>query len=85
MRMVDIIEKKRDGKVLNDNEIRFFIEGYSKNEIPDYQMSALAMAILFRGMNKEEIAALTDAMEHSGETIDLSSIKGEKVDKHSTG
>ena len=57
MRMVDIIEKKRDGKVLNDNEIRFFIEGYSKNEIPDYQMSALAMAILFRGMNKEEIAA----------------------------
>lgn len=61
MRMVDIIEKKRDGKVLNDNEIRFFIEGYSKNEIPDYQMSALAMAILFRGMNKEEIAALTDA------------------------
>ena len=85
MRMVDIIEKKRDGKVLNDNEIRFFIEGYSKNEIPDYQMSALAMAILFRGMNKEEIAALTDAMEHSGETIDLSSIKGVKVDKHSTG
>jgi pyrimidine-nucleoside phosphorylase len=83
--MVDIIEKKRDGYPLSDEEIRFFIDGYSKNEIPDYQASALAMAIVWRGMNKQEIATLTDAMMHSGETIDLSAIKGIKVDKHSTG
>lgn len=85
MRMVDVIEKKRDGKVLTDEEIRFFIKGYTDGSIPDYQASALAMAIVWRGMDKKEIATLTDAMEHSGETIDLSSIKGIKVDKHSTG
>lgn len=85
MRMVDIIEKKRDGGVLSEEEIRFFIEGYTKGDIPDYQASALAMAILFKGMNKKEIAILTDAMEHSGNTIDLSCIAGVKVDKHSTG
>jgi pyrimidine-nucleoside phosphorylase len=85
MRMVDVIEKKRDGKVLTDEEIRFFIKGYTDGSIPDYQASALAMAIVWRGMDKREIATLTDAMEHSGETIDLSSIKGIKVDKHSTG
>lgn len=83
--MVDIIEKKRDGGVLSEEEIRFFIEGYTKGDIPDYQASALAMAILFKGMNKTEIAILTDAMEHSGNTIDLSCIAGVKVDKHSTG
>src|SRR5574344_1984524 len=85
MRMVDVIEKKRDGKVLTDEEIRFFIKGYTDGSIPDYQASALAMAIVWRGMDKKEIATLTDAMEHSGETIDQSSIKGIKVDKHSTG
>lgn len=85
MRMVDIIEKKVEGKELSNNEISFFINGYTKGEIPDYQASALAMAILFQGMSKKEIASLTDSMEHSGEIIDLSSIKGVKVDKHSTG
>ena len=85
MRMVDVIERKRDGEVLTDEEIRFFVDGYTKGEIPDYQASSFAMAVLFRGMNKREIATLTDAMMHSGDTIDLSSIKGIKVDKHSTG
>jgi len=85
MRIVDVIEKKRDGEALSDEEIRFFIKGYTDGSIMDYQASALAMAIVWRGMNKREIATLTDAMEHSGETIDLSSIKGIKVDKHSTG
>jgi len=85
MRMIDVIEKKRDGHELTDEEIRFFIKGYTDGSIPDYQASSLAMAIVWRGMNKREIATLTDAMEHSGETIDLSSIKGVKVDKHSTG
>ncbi len=83
--MVDIIEKKVHGEDLNSEEISFFIKGYTNGEIPDYQASALAMAILFQGMNKDEIANLTDSMEHSGETIDLSSIQGIKVDKHSTG
>ncbi len=85
MRMVDVIEKKVEGKQLTKNEISFFVEGYTKGIIPDYQASALAMAILFQGMNKDEIAFLTDSMEHSGEVIDLSSISGVKVDKHSTG
>jgi len=85
MRIVDVIEKKRDGEALSDEEIRFFIKGYTDGTIMDYQASALCMAIVWRGMNKREIATLTDAMEHSGETIDLSSIKGIKVDKHSTG
>ena len=85
MRMVDIITKKRDGHELTDEEIRFWIDGYTKGDIPDYQSSAMAMAILFRGMSKREIATLTDAMEHSGEVIDLSAIEGIKVDKHSTG
>ena len=83
--MVDIIERKRDGYALTKEEIDFFIEGYTKGDIPDYQASALAMAIVFQGMNKDEIAYLTDAMRLSGETIDLSDIKGVKVDKHSTG
>ena len=85
MRMVDIIEKKRDGFALTRQEIHFFIEGYVKGEIPDYQASAFAMAVVFVGMNDEEIACLTDEMMHSGETIDLSAIAGVKVDKHSTG
>ncbi|WP_432199295.1 pyrimidine-nucleoside phosphorylase [Anoxybacillus gonensis] len=85
MRMVDLIEKKRDGHALTKEEIHFIIEGYTKGDIPDYQMSALAMAIFFRGMNEEETAELTMAMVHSGDTIDLSRIEGIKVDKHSTG
>ncbi len=85
MRMVDIIANKRDGKILSREEIHFFVEGYVKGEIPDYQASALAMAVVFRGMTNEEIAILTDEMQHSGSVMDLSTIKGVKVDKHSTG
>ncbi len=85
MRMVDLIEKKRDGGVLSEEEIAFFVQGVTDNSIPDYQISAFLMAILFRGMNTEETAILTDKMEHSGQTIDLSSIHGATVDKHSTG
>jgi len=85
MRMVDVISKKRDGKELTTEEINFFIEGYTKGTIPDYQASALAMAIYFQDMNDRERADLTMAMVNSGETIDLSEIEGIKVDKHSTG
>ena len=85
MRTVDIIERKRDGHALSEEELRFIIEGYVKGEIPDYQISALCMAIYFRGMTPEETAILTDLMMHSGDTIDLSAIEGIKVDKHSTG
>ncbi|MBA2870058.1 pyrimidine-nucleoside phosphorylase [Anoxybacillus calidus] len=85
MRMVDLIEKKRDGHALTKEEIQFIIEGYTKGDIPDYQMSAFAMAVFFRGMTEEETAALTMAMVHSGDMIDLSNIEGIKVDKHSTG
>lgn len=85
MRMIDIIEKKRDGKPLNDKEISFFIKGYVDGVIPDYQVSALLMAIIFQGMEKQEIASLTREMMNSGDVIDLSPISGIKVDKHSTG
>ncbi len=85
MRMVDIIEKKRDGHELSKAEIDFFVEGYTNDDIPDYQMSSLLMAIYFNGMNEEESSRLTEALLESGETIDLSSIEGKKVDKHSTG
>lgn len=85
MRMVDIITKKRDGEELSDAEISFFIKGYVDGKIPDYQVSALLMAILFKGMSNKEIVTLTDRMEHSGDVMDLSCIKGVKVDKHSTG
>lgn len=85
MRMVDIIEKKRDGQVLTKEEIEFFITGYTNGEIPDYQASSLAMAVFFQDMNDEERAALTMAMVNSGDVIDLSDIHGTKVDKHSTG
>ena len=85
MRMVDLIVKKRQGEELTDEEIRFWIKGYVSGDIPDYQTSAMTMAILFKGMNKREVSTLTDAMEHSGDVLDLSAIKGIKVDKHSTG
>jgi len=85
MRMVDLIEKKRDGHALMAEEIDYIIDSYTKGDTPDYQMSAFAMAVFFRGMTEEETAALTMAMVRSGETIDLSPIHGIKVDKHSTG
>ncbi len=85
MRMVDLIEKKRDGKELSTEEINFIIEGYTQGDIPDYQVSAFAMAVFFQDMNDRERADLTMAMVHSGDTIDLSAIEGVKVDKHSTG
>ena len=85
MLMVDVIRKKRDGGKLSKEEIDFFINGYVKGEIPDYQVSALMMAVFFQGMDDEETGLLTQAMLHSGEKLDLSAIKGFKVDKHSTG
>ncbi len=85
MRMVDIIEKKRDQHALTKDEIEFFINGYTKGDIPDYQISSLMMAIYFNGMSDDEATHLTEAILNSGDTIDLSSIAGTKVDKHSTG
>ncbi len=85
MRMVDLIVKKRNGKELADEEIRFIIDGYTKGDIPDYQMSAFTMAVFFKGMNKRETLALTMAMAESGDMLDLSDIPGIKCDKHSTG
>ena len=85
MRMVDIIANKRDGKELTKEEIEFFINGYTKGEIPDYQASALLMAIFFNDMTAQESANLTMAMVNSRDQIDLSAIEGVKVDKHSTG
>ena len=85
MRMYDVISAKRDGRELTAEEIKFFVEGYTAGKIPDYQASALAMAIFFNGMSPRETASLTMAMAHSGDVLDLSPIEGIKVDKHSTG
>ncbi|WP_282138851.1 pyrimidine-nucleoside phosphorylase [Rossellomorea aquimaris] len=85
MRMVDLIEKKREGKELSTEEIKFIVEGYTDGSIPDYQVSALTMAIFFKDMSDRERADLTMAMVESGDQIDLSAIEGIKVDKHSTG
>ena len=85
MRMYDLIMKKRNGGCLSEAEIRYMIEQYTNGEIPDYQMSAMTMAIYFQGMNEEETLHLTMAMRDSGDTLDLSAIDGVKVDKHSTG
>ena len=85
MRMVDLIEKKKQGGVHDDFEIRRIVEGYLAGEIPDYQMSAWLMAVWFRGLSKAETVELTLAMAQSGKILDLSMIEGVKVDKHSTG
>src|SRR5574344_1441215 len=85
MRIYDIIEKKRDNKELTKEEIDFFINGYVDGSIPDYQASALLMAIFLNGMNDKELTYLTNAMAYSGDMVDLSKINGFTVDKHSTG
>ena len=85
MRAVDIIEKKRNGLELTNEEIKFLINGYTNGDIPDYQMSALTMAIYFQGMNDNEATNLALAMLHSGDELNLDMIEGVKVDKHSTG
>lgn len=85
MRMYDLIIKKRNGHPLTKEEIEFMVEGFTKGKIPDYQMSAMMMAVYFQGMNEEETLFLTLAMEYSGDVLDLSGIEGVKVDKHSTG
>ena len=85
MRMYDVIAKKRDGGTLSREELTFAVNGFVSGQVPDYQMSALLMAIYLKGMTGEETAQLTDLMAHSGKMADLSSIQGVKVDKHSTG
>ncbi len=85
MNTIELIRKKRDGETFSTKEIEFLVNSYTKGKIPDYQFSALLMAIFFNSMNANETAELTEIMLHSGKTIDLSSINGAKIDKHSTG
>ncbi len=85
MNTVDIITKKRNGGMLDPEEIKYLVDGYTCGDIPDYQMSAFLMAVYFCGMNREETVVLTRCMQLSGDTVDLSGVKGVKVDKHSTG
>jgi len=85
MRTVDLIQRKRDGGELDSGEISYLVEGYTRGEIPDYQMSAFLMAVFFAGMTDREVSTMTDCMIRSGETVDLSGVPGIKVDKHSTG
>src|SRR5437588_5120713 len=85
MRTVDLIQRKRDGAELAPEEIDFMVDGYNTGDMPDYQMSAFLMAVFYSGMTDREVSRLTDCMLRSGETVDLSSIPGVKVDKHSTG
>src|SRR5947199_6884309 len=85
MRTVDLVHRKRDGEELGAEEISFLIDGYTRGEIPDYQMSAFLMAVFFSGMTDHEVDALSDSMMRSGDVLDLSDLPGVKVDKHSTG
>src|SRR5271156_5837557 len=85
MRTVDLIQRKRDGGELSPEEISYLIDGYTRGDIPDYQMSAFLMAVYFSNMTDREVSRLTEAMMRSGEMLDLSDIPGVKVDKHSTG
>jgi pyrimidine-nucleoside phosphorylase len=85
MRTVDLIQRKRDGEELAPDEIQFLVEGYTSGDIPDYQMAAFLMAVYFSGMTDRELSRLTESMLRSGDTVDLSSVPGIKVDKHSTG
>ena len=85
MRTVDLIHRKRDGEELSAEEIQFIIDGYTRGDIPDYQVSAFLMAVFFYGMADREVSALTESMMNSGTLVDLSSVPGVKVDKHSTG
>ena len=85
MRMTDIIEHKKQGLKLTKEEIEFFVRGYTKGDIPDYQAAALAMAVYFNKMDNEETADLTLAMAHSGDMLDLSEFGNSTVDKHSSG
>src|SRR5690348_16049179 len=85
MRTVDLIHRKRDGEDLAPGEIKYLIDGYTRGEIPDYQLSAFLMATYFSGMSDREVSVMTESMVNSGSIVDLSSIPGIKVDKHSTG
>src|SRR5512142_1028922 len=85
MRTVDLIQRKRDGEELAPEEIEFLVDGYTRGDIPDYQMSAFLMATYFNGMTDREVGRLTECMLRSGDTVDLSAVPGVKVDKHSTG